>query len=67
MYGIFELCGATLTKNRVFADKSFASFDEAKLFFASANTVFEVDPDGHDAADVFDGLTGNVYSVEPVK
>jgi hypothetical protein len=63
MYGIFERNAATLAKRRAYADKSFATLDEAKDFFGPGAT-FEIDPD-HDAADVFTD-TGSVYAVEPI-
>ncbi len=68
MYAIYEMNAATLGKSRVFPCQTFADFDQAETYLENTVGVvlFEQDPDGHDAADVFTTL-GQVFSVERLK
>lgn len=65
MYGVFEMTQPNVRKARIMADVTFASLSDAVKYFTEAGGYAEVDPDGHDAADVFT-KGGQVLTVEAI-
>lgn len=67
MFGAFET--NFFGKSRVMRDTSWASIDEAIAYFVANGAFAERDPDGFEAADLFNGrsaLTGLTWRVEAV-
>jgi hypothetical protein len=63
LYGVYT-CPRVGRKRRAFGGEVFETLPEAVAYFTARGGHAEIDPDGHDAADVF--YQGEIYTVEPI-